>query len=32
MVGKQAVLEPFRFIRYAERRLHPTSNSRFPWG
>jgi glycine/D-amino acid oxidase-like deaminating enzyme len=27
----QALLEPFRFSRYAEGRLHPTSNSPFPW-
>jgi glycine/D-amino acid oxidase-like deaminating enzyme len=27
----QALLEPFRFARYAEGRLHPTSNSPFPW-
>ncbi len=26
-----ALLEPFRFSRYAEGRLHPTSNSPFPW-
>ncbi len=25
------LLEPFRFARYAEGRLHPTSNSPFPW-
>jgi methylglutamate dehydrogenase subunit A len=25
------LLEPFRFSRYAEGRLHPTSNSPFPW-
>ena len=32
MMGeKQALLEPFRFSRYAEGRLHPTSNSPFPW-
>ena len=32
MMGeKQALLEPFRFGRYAEGRLHPTSNSPFPW-
>jgi hypothetical protein len=24
-------LEPFRFSRYAEGRLHPTSHSPFPW-
>ncbi|MBA3621332.1 MAG: FAD-binding oxidoreductase [Euzebyales bacterium] len=27
----QGLLEPFRFARYAEGRLHPTSNSPFPW-
>ena len=27
----QSLLEPFRFARYAEGRLHPTSNSPFPW-
>ncbi len=27
----QALLAPFRFSRYAEGRLHPTSNSPFPW-
>ncbi len=27
----QAILEPFRFSRYAEGRLHPVSNSPFPW-
>lgn len=26
-----ALLEPFRFSRYATGRLHPTSNSPFPW-
>ena len=32
MMGeKQTLLEPFRFSRYAEGRLHPTSNSFFPW-
>ncbi|MCY4501853.1 MAG: FAD-binding oxidoreductase [Alphaproteobacteria bacterium] len=31
MGDKQALLEPFRFSRYAEGRLHPTSNSPFPW-
>jgi glycine/D-amino acid oxidase-like deaminating enzyme len=29
--GKSRVLEPFRFSRYAEGRLHPVSNSPFPW-
>ena len=27
----QALLEPFRYARFAEGRLHPTSNSPFPW-
>lgn len=27
----QALLEPFRFSRYAEGRLHPASHSPFPW-
>lgn len=27
----QALLEPFRFSRYAAGRLHPVSNSPFPW-
>jgi methylglutamate dehydrogenase subunit A len=32
MLGKRsALLEPFRFSRYAEGRLHPVSNSPFPW-
>ncbi len=31
MGDKQALLEPFRFSRYAEGRLHPTSKSPFPW-
>jgi glycine/D-amino acid oxidase-like deaminating enzyme len=26
-----AILEPFRFSRYADGRLHPVSNSPFPW-
>jgi hypothetical protein len=26
-----ALLEPFRFARYAAGRLHPVSNSPFPW-
>ena len=26
-----ALLEPFRFSRYAEGKLHPVSNSPFPW-
>ena len=26
-----SLLEPFRFSRYAEGRLHPTSHSPFPW-
>ena len=29
--GTSALLEPFRFSRYAEGRLHPVSNSPFPW-
>ena len=29
--GKSALLEPFRFSRYAEGKLHPVSNSPFPW-
>jgi glycine/D-amino acid oxidase-like deaminating enzyme len=30
--GQQnALLEPFRFSRFAEGKLHPTSNSPFPW-
>lgn len=29
--GKSALLEPFRFARYAEGRLHPASHSPFPW-
>src|SRR5688572_1843653 len=28
---RRALLEPFRFSRYAEGRLHPVSNSPFPW-
>jgi len=28
---RQALLEPFRFARYAQGRLHPTSHSPFPW-
>ena len=32
LVGEPSrLLEPFRFARYAEGRLHPTSNSPFPW-
>jgi methylglutamate dehydrogenase subunit A len=32
LVGeKSSLLEPFRFSRYAEGRLHPVSNSPFPW-
>ena len=27
----QALLEPFRFSRYAEGKLHPVSHSPFPW-
>ena len=26
-----AILKPFRFLRYAEGKLHPVSNSPFPW-
>jgi hypothetical protein len=29
--NEQALLEPFRFSRYQTGRLHPTSNSPFPW-
>ena len=29
--GCSRLLEPFRFSRYAEGRLHPVSNSPFPW-
>lgn len=29
--GKSRLLEPFRFTRYAEGKLHPTSHSPFPW-
>jgi methylglutamate dehydrogenase subunit A len=28
---RQALLEPFRFSRYSTGRLHPVSNSPFPW-
>lgn len=28
---KQSLLEPFRFTRYAEGKLHPVSNSPYPW-
>jgi methylglutamate dehydrogenase subunit A len=28
---RQALLEPFRFSRYAQGRLHPLSHSPFPW-
>lgn len=32
LVGETSrLLEPFRFARYAEGRLHPVSNSPFPW-
>ena len=32
LVGENSrLLEPFRFSRYAEGRLHPVSNSPFPW-
>ena len=29
--GRQGLLEPFRLSRYAEGRLHPVSNSPYPW-
>jgi glycine/D-amino acid oxidase-like deaminating enzyme len=29
--GTSALLQPFRFSRYTEGRLHPTSHSPFPW-
>ncbi len=29
--GPQALLEPFRFSRYADGRMHPVSHSPFPW-
>ena len=28
---KSSLLEPFRFTRYEQGKLHPTSNSPFPW-
>ena len=32
LVGeKSALLEPFRFSRFAKGKLHPTSHSPFPW-
>jgi glycine/D-amino acid oxidase-like deaminating enzyme len=31
MGERQGLLEPFRFSRYAEGRLHPVSHSPFPW-
>ena len=31
MGERSALLEPFRFSRYAKGKLHPTSNSPFPW-
>ena len=31
MGEKSALLEPFRFSRFAKGELHPTSNSPFPW-
>jgi glycine/D-amino acid oxidase-like deaminating enzyme len=31
MGERQALLEPFRFSRYADGRLHPVSHSPFPW-
>ena len=29
--NQQALLEPFRFSRYAEGKMHPVSNSPYPW-
>ena len=29
--NKTSLLEPFRFSRYAEGKLHPVSNSPYPW-
>lgn len=29
--GSSELLAPFRFSRYAEGKLHPVSNSPFPW-
>ena len=29
--GTAQLLEPFRYSRYAEGKLHPVSNSPFPW-
>jgi hypothetical protein len=29
--NKSDILEPFRFSRYEEGKLHPVSNSPFPW-
>ncbi|HKY49597.1 MAG TPA: FAD-binding oxidoreductase [Acidimicrobiia bacterium] len=29
--GREEILEPFRFTRYAEGNLHPVSNSPYPW-
>jgi glycine/D-amino acid oxidase-like deaminating enzyme len=31
MGERSTILEPFRFSRYAEGKLHPTSHSPFPW-
>jgi hypothetical protein len=31
MGGTSPLLEPFRFSRYAQGKLHPTSHSPFPW-
>lgn len=31
MGDSQALLEPFRYSRYAEGKLHPVSNSPYPW-
>jgi hypothetical protein len=31
MGERSPILEPFRFSRYGTDKLHPTSNSPFPW-
>ena len=31
MGNRSGLLEPFRFSRFAEGKLHPVSNSPFPW-
>ena len=31
MGERSTILEPFRFSRYAEGKLHPVSHSPFPW-